>query len=84
VVGAPLNAWVDSSETSLTRLSTILTPAQLTSDVSFSGTPPAGVTNSLTVQAGLASNFLRRHHLGLLAFLLLGTVFLRRNWLRRS
>ena len=84
VVTAPLSAWVDSSQTSLTRLSTILTPAQLTSDVSFSGTAPAGVTNSVTVNKGLASALPRRYHLGLLGVLLLGSFFLRRNWLRQS
>ncbi|MGO9829732.1 MAG: hypothetical protein ACLPJH_06290, partial [Myxococcaceae bacterium] len=82
VVTAPLSAWLDPSQTSVTRLSTILTPAQITTDVSFGGTPPSDVTNTLTINAGVASTFPRRHHLGLLGILLLGTFFLRRNWLR--
>lgn len=82
VAGGALAALVSPSPGTLTRLSTLVTPAEMTYDPVLAPPGPPGVVDTLTIQEGLASR--ARRHLGLLGLLLFGTIFLRRNWLRES
>ncbi|MHB8421084.1 MAG: DUF2330 domain-containing protein [Myxococcales bacterium] len=55
VVGGALAAMLDPSQGTLTRLSTVVTPAQMTYDPTFAPPGPSGVVNSRTVASPSAS-----------------------------